>query len=115
MIFSPALVPRPPRGEELLHADDLHVDAWRGQLPAAPAHQHVAGQDVADLDHRRLLLDAPALLHRALHVGQGQQPRRGPQVSRVNKIPLLLFLVNGLNITDVMLALFGLSVLSCQK
>ncbi len=79
--FFVALVPGSARREELLHAVYVHVDAGRGRLPAAPARQHLAREDLADLDHRGGLLDAPTRLHRAVRVGQAEQWTGEPTVS----------------------------------
>lgn len=75
--FFSGLVPSPPRREKLLHAVYVHLDVGRGQLPPAAPHQHVEGENVADLDHHRLMLDSAHFLNRPLHILKDPQSRRG--------------------------------------
>ena len=79
--FPSAVVPRPSRGEELLHALHLHLDDGRGRLPPAPPHQHLESENLANLDHHRVLLDPTRPLHRPLLLGEAQGPCRECQVS----------------------------------
>jgi hypothetical protein len=78
------LVSRSARGEELFHVIYVHVDAWRGLLPAAAAHQHVACEEVAGVDHSRILLDLTTPLHRAIHLCQAAGQRGEHQVRSRN-------------------------------
>ena len=65
--MSKGLVPRAACRQELFHALDVHMDVGRRCLLATFADEHVASERLANLDHHRLLLDAPPGFTHSLH------------------------------------------------